>query len=110
MNAGEAIQHIVEQLIPLAVEGEFPEVAQIDFAACEDDGRTVMVYVHLADQDLNGGMPVAGTFDLEEMFREEFETAIFAAGAFHKALHGLDRHAPITRLLSEIEKEEGNAC
>lgn len=98
MTSGEAIQHIVAQLRALAVDGVFPEIAQIDFAACEDNGASVMVYCHLTDEDVNGGMPVAGTFDLAEEFREHFESAVFAAAVLHKALHGT-----VDRLTAEIE-------
>jgi hypothetical protein len=84
MSPGESIQHIVEQLIPLAKNGEFPEVAQIDFVAIEDG--SVSVQVHLADDEINGGLPVTTSFDLEQVFREEFEIAIAAGGSLYKAL------------------------
>jgi hypothetical protein len=88
MSPGESIQHIVAQLIPLAKDREFPEVAQIDFVPMEDGW--VSVHVHLADDEINGGLPVTSSFDLEQVFREEFETAIFAAGSLYKALRLTD--------------------
>lgn len=87
MTPGEAIQFLVEQIIPIANErGEWPEIGQIDFAATEDGSASV--HVHFDDDEINGGLPVAASFDLAEVFREEFDIALFAAGVMHGRLTG----------------------
>ena len=86
MNVCECIQHLVEQLRTLSGDdGLFPEVGGIDFEACESGD--IAVYLHLADDDLNGGLPLVSSFELEGVVREEFEIAIYAASAMNKALN-----------------------
>ncbi len=75
---------LIEQLQRLARNGRYPDIAAIDFVA---DDSVVSVQVHLADEEINGGLPVTAGLDIESMLREEFEIALAAAGALHHGLY-----------------------
>jgi hypothetical protein len=87
MTVGDAIRHLIEQIMPLARDGSFPEIVQVDFIPAETGDGSVLVYAHFCDPEVNNGLPVLSSFDIAEHVREEFEVGLFAAGALFKALH-----------------------
>ena len=84
-STGECIGHLVAQLGELAGDGDFPEVAQIDFVPAED-GRTIAANVYLVDEELNGGLPLVSAFELDPVVRDEFEIALASACEFRRAM------------------------
>lgn len=85
MTLSSGIAHLVVQMLTLAhQDGSFPAVEQVDFDASEDGG--VIVYVHFADDETNGGLPITGSSDLGEVSRDEVEMSLIAASLLYKAL------------------------
>jgi len=61
-----------------------------------EDEDSIAVYLHLCDEEVNGGLPIVSHFSLDELVREQFETAIYAAALLHKGFHReLQRLAPV---------------
>jgi hypothetical protein len=85
MTTTDIIGELVKQIIPLARDGSFPEIAQIDFVACEDE-RSCSVQVHLTDETINGDLPVTCGFDIGDLLREEITIGLCAAGIMHTFL------------------------
>jgi len=84
------IQHLVQQLIDLAQDNVLPEVSAIDID--RDDG-TVVAWVYLRDEAINGGLPlysgfqVSGESPTDSELREQIKLAITAATILHEGLH-----------------------
>ena len=77
------ITFLVEQFCELG----WPSVSQIDCVPSDEAEGTISVHCHLADETLNGGLPVicnlAGDADA---VRKHVETTIYAGRALHAYL------------------------
>lgn len=85
MNFSAAIQRIIAELIELAEGGELPAIEGLDLVPT-DDGRDLIIRIHLADQSLIGGLCLSAAINLEAEYRRRIEDSIMAAAALRHAL------------------------
>ncbi|MBS0245495.1 MAG: hypothetical protein JSR61_02665 [Proteobacteria bacterium] len=81
----DAAERVVLSLAIFALQAKLqnmpaPVPVQVDFEHCEGE-TSAMLYVHLSDDDVTGGLPIAATFDVakgetEADWRAGYEAAV----------------------------------